>query len=124
MTFQTASGRFLPPSTLLFGFKPMTPTPASSLADARRPAGDTDGSFSPPPKLNYGFKPAGIASAAVYNQVLDEATRKGKSSAATTKAASAVSRPKSSANNYSIIDQISDFLEPFTKPWASLFQST
>ena len=124
MTFQTASGRFLPPSTLLFGFKPMTPTPASSLADARRPAGDTDGSFSPPPKLNYGFKPAGVASAAVYNQVSDEATRKGKSSAATTKAASAVSRPKSSANNYSIIDQISDFLEPFTKPWASLFQST
>jgi hypothetical protein len=35
-----------------------------------------------------------------------------------------VSRAKSSSSSHSIIDQISDFLEPFTKPWASLFTST
>jgi hypothetical protein len=122
MTFQTASGRFVPPSTLIFGFKPMTPTPASSLSSSyRRPqaeATNQEENFSPPSKLNYGFKPT--TSSVSANSYAAEAASSGKS---VTKAVSTVSRPKSSAP-YSIIDQISDFLEPFTKPWANLFAST
>jgi hypothetical protein len=128
MTFQTASGRFVPPSTLVFGFKPMTPTPATSLpsAEVRRPLANEHNNkeqgFNPPPKVNYGlFKPSS-SSAAVYNQVSDDGN--GKSSATAVKTSTAaLSRPKASSS-YSIIDQISDFLEPFTKPWTTLFASS
>jgi hypothetical protein len=137
MTFQTASGRFVPPSTLMFGFKPMTPTPASSLSssyDNTKPrseaAKQVEDGFNPPSSLMYGFKPLNAvsgdsaASPAVYNHISDSAASSAGGKYSAKGISSAVSRAKSSGSSHSIIDQISDFLEPFTKPWASLFTST
>ena len=50
-----ASGLFKPPSSLLFGFKPMT-TPAS-FPTTTRPR-TNQGRFNPPKNLGFGFIPA------------------------------------------------------------------
>ena len=53
--FTAASRLFKPPSTLLFGFKPMTP-PASFPTTAR--PRNNQGRFNPPKNLGFGFIPA------------------------------------------------------------------
>ena len=55
MTFMTASGQFEPPSTLLFGFKPMTTPSISRPTPYPR---TTEGSFIPPEHFGFGFSPA------------------------------------------------------------------
>jgi hypothetical protein len=107
MTFQTASGQFQPPSTLLFGFKPLTggTTPISRPTPRAPRAG-----FSQPP-VGFGFQPSqerGRGGAGLDVRLQGGPARKG---ARATK-----------SRGSSVLERISSFLEPLTEPLRRLIR--
>ena len=135
MTFQTASGNFQPPATLMYGFKPMTESlPAAAARTTPIPSkyggagnGSNRGKFMPPSKLNYGFKPTkkkaakgksnsgkGSSAGRGYSSRFKKSEGSRKPAAAGAQISKTPTASSAKGGSYSFINKISAFLEPFT----------
>ena len=117
MTYQTASGNFVPPSTLLFGFKPMTePTNVAETSYKGSQRNNIQESSS---QYKGKGKSRGNKIKSYRSNPRKVQYKKSSSKSGGSKKSSGDLSPSGS----SMIDQISQFLEPFTKPFTKLFSN-
>ena len=116
--YQMEGGEFVPPATFMYGFKPITNQPTFDFSTQRpssngynQPQGQYQTNNAAPPNNNYNSPQKTVAKYKSY--------RGGKTNQRPRKSAG---RTKSSSP--SVIDKISNFLEPFTLPFKALFTSS
>lgn len=114
--YQTEGGEFMPPSTFMYGFKPITNQPQQVQYSTAQPprAVASQPQYQQQQQQNVGYNNNNN----IQNNVPQKSTTKYKSY----RGGNNNARPKRNKKaSPSVIDKISNFLEPFTLPFKSLF---